>query len=69
VAPPSVAEPVPPPQPVAAASPRDQCSGRHLIALHRCMVRECAKPAFNAHPECEKVRALEQRARRAAAGD
>jgi hypothetical protein len=44
--------------------PRDQCSGRHLIALHRCMVRECEKAAFQGHPQCQKVRAIEERTRR-----
>ena len=69
-APASVAEPVaaadptPPVAAAAAGNPRDHCSGRHLIALHRCLVRECEKSAFQDHPQCQKVRAIEERTRR-----
>jgi hypothetical protein len=52
-----------------AGAPRDNCAGRHLIALHRCLVRECDKPVFQNHPQCIKVRAVEERARRAATGN
>jgi hypothetical protein len=34
-----------------------------LIALHLCLVRECAKPGFYDHPECVQVRAIEERNR------
>ena len=34
-----------------------------LIALHLCLVRECAKPAYFDHPECVQVRAIEERNR------
>jgi hypothetical protein len=34
-----------------------------LIALHLCLVRECAKPVYFDHPECVQVRAIEERAR------
>ena len=50
----------------AAGNPRDHCGGRHLIALHRCMVRECEKAAFQDHPQCQKLRAIEERTRRTA---
>jgi non-specific serine/threonine protein kinase len=59
---------VPPPR-MEAGAPRDNCAGRHLIALHRCLVRECDKPVFQNHPQCIKVRAVEERARRAATGN
>jgi hypothetical protein len=62
---PSAAAPAPT-TPVAAAaprSPRDQCGGRHLVALHRCMVRECQKPEFSAHRDCQRVRDIEASAR------
>ncbi len=72
--PPAEPEPTPTPAPpveaptravtVVQGDPRDQCSGRHLIALHRCMVRECEKAAFQGHPQCQKVRAIEERTRR-----
>ena len=64
--PPTLVEGRSPTPPEGVGSPRDQCNGRHLIALHRCMVRECEKPGFRQHPQCEKVRVLEDRARRAA---
>ena len=57
------------PTPVSGAQvarhPREQCAGRHLIALHRCLVRQCEKPEFQAHRDCERVRELEARARSA----
>jgi hypothetical protein len=46
-----------------AGHPREQCAGRHVVALHRCLVRECAKPEHQAHRECRRVRDLEVRAR------
>jgi hypothetical protein len=48
---------------VAPRGPREHCGGRHLIALHRCMVRECDKPEFSAHRDCAKVRDIEARTR------
>jgi len=47
----------------ATRSPREACAGRHLIAMHRCMVRECVKPDVSAHRECQRVRDIEARAR------
>ncbi len=46
-----------------ALDPRERCEGRHLIALHRCLARECEKPAYQAHRECRRVRDIEARAR------
>lgn len=53
------------PSAAAARNSRDRCGGRHLIALHRCMVRECEKPEFQAHPDCQRVRDIDARAREA----
>ena len=44
-------------------NPREHCAGRHLIAMHRCLVRECEKPEYTAHRECQKVRDIEARTR------
>ena len=62
------ADPAPSPAPAAPAQatardPREACGRRMLIALHLCLVRECAKPAYHDHPECVEVRAIEERAR------
>ncbi len=46
-------------------NPRERCGGRHLIALHRCLVRECEKPEYTAHRECQRVRDVEASARAA----
>jgi hypothetical protein len=46
-------------------NPRESCRGRHLIALHRCLVRECEKPQFQSHRECQRTRDIEARARSA----
>ncbi|HET7525361.1 MAG TPA: hypothetical protein VFK10_05395, partial [Burkholderiaceae bacterium] len=47
----------------ATHNPRERCGGRHLLAMHRCLVRECDKPEYSAHRECAKVRDIEARAR------
>jgi len=44
-------------------NPRERCGGRHLLAMHRCLVRECEKPEYTAHRECQKVRDIEAGAR------
>ncbi|HSW09039.1 serine/threonine protein kinase [Aquabacterium sp.] len=49
--------------PAAGRDPREQCGGRMLLALHKCLVRECVKPQFYDHGECVQVRAIEERAR------
>jgi serine/threonine protein kinase len=46
-------------------NPRERCGGRHLIAMHRCLVRECEKPEYTAHRECQRVRDIEASARAA----
>jgi hypothetical protein len=60
---------VPAQAPVSVAAvtrnPRERCAGRHLIAMHRCLVRECAKPEFSAHRECQRTRDIEADARAA----
>jgi serine/threonine protein kinase len=48
---------------VATHNPRERCAGRHLIAMHRCLVRECEKPEYAAHRECQRVRDIEANAR------
>jgi hypothetical protein len=43
--------------------PREQCGARVLIALHRCLVRECAKAEYQAHRTCRNVRQIEEQQR------
>ena len=52
----------------AAQDPRERCGRRHLIALHRCLVRECEKPEVQAHRDCHRLREVETRARDAFGG-
>ena len=58
--------------PVSVASvtrnPREQCAGRHLVAMHRCLLRECDKPEFQGHRECQRVRDIEARTRNVLGG-
>lgn len=61
---PAVAEPAPPPKPTPTAAaaplrPREQCEGRHLLALHRCLKRVCQDPAVANHLDCKRMRQLE----------
>ena len=49
--------------PATGRDPREQCGGRMLLALHKCLVRECVKPQYYDHGECQQVRAIEERAR------
>ena len=51
--------------PDTQASPREICGGRILLAMHQCLLRECVKPQYQAHAECERVRLIEERARNA----
>jgi Protein kinase domain len=51
--------------PAAGASPREQCEGRALIALHRCLKRACDAPAWAHTRECRRVRQIEAAAQRA----
>jgi hypothetical protein len=44
-------------------NPREQCAGRHLVAMHRCLLRECEKPDYQGHRECLRVRDIESRTR------
>lgn len=48
---------------VDARDPREQCGGRVLIALHRCLVRECSKSEYQAHRTCRNVRQIEEQQR------
>jgi len=48
---------------VAAGNPREGCGGRVFLALHACMVRQCALPQYTSHKDCERVRLIEERAR------
>jgi serine/threonine protein kinase len=45
-------------------NPHEHCGGRLLIALHRCLVRECEKAEHQGHRACQKVRQVEERQRR-----
>ncbi|HSW26773.1 MAG TPA: serine/threonine-protein kinase [Burkholderiaceae bacterium] len=47
----------------ATHNPRERCGRRHLLAMHRCLVRECEKPEYTAHRECQRVRDIEAQAR------
>jgi len=47
----------------ATHNPRERCGNRHLIAMHRCLVRECEKPEYTAHRECQRVRDIESSTR------
>jgi serine/threonine protein kinase len=47
-----------------SGNPREQCGNRLLLALHLCLVRQCAKPQYSAHEECVRVRQIEERAAR-----
>ncbi|MEJ7688753.1 MAG: hypothetical protein WKG52_18245 [Variovorax sp.] len=61
----AVAEAAPPPPAVparrpvvrsVAADPRPGCAHLHFILASRCEAVQCAKPAFERHPHCDKVR-------------
>jgi hypothetical protein len=54
---PAAAEPDPPA--AVQLSPSEQCSGRHLIALHRCLKRVCQAAAFANHRDCVRMRKVE----------
>jgi hypothetical protein len=60
---PPQAAPVAAPAVVAAGNPREGCGGRVFLALHACMVRQCALPQYTNHRDCERVRLIEERAR------
>jgi len=47
----------------ATHNPRERCGRRHLLAMHRCLVRECEKPEYTAHRECQRVRDIETHTR------
>ena len=67
--PPVASDSAPAPAPVSVATatrnPRERCAGRHLIAMHRCLVRECEKPEYSAHRECQRTRDIEASTRAA----
>ena len=52
-APAPIPSPEPPPPP---AVPQAECAGRNFIAMAQCMVNQCAKAEFKAHPQCDAVR-------------
>jgi hypothetical protein len=60
---PPAGTPAPAPVSVVTRNPREQCAGRHLVAMHRCLLRECDKPEFQGHRECQRVRDIESRTR------
>ena len=53
---------------VVTRNPREQCAGRHLVAMHRCLLRECEKPEHQGHRECLRVRDIETRTRNVLGG-
>ncbi len=49
----------------AFAGPREACGNRIFILMSMCIARECKNPAFTEHPECVRLREIdEQRGRR-----
>jgi hypothetical protein len=76
--PPAVQEPVPSVAPVSTASdpptaaapapallrPREQCRGRTMLALYRCVKRVCNAAEWTNHPDCLRVRQIEADANR-----
>ncbi|HEX6016888.1 MAG TPA: hypothetical protein VFZ28_02205, partial [Burkholderiaceae bacterium] len=62
-APPAVSDGAPVSVATVTKNPRENCAGRHLVAMHRCLVRECEKPEYSAHRECRRVRDIELNAR------
>ncbi|MDH4062135.1 MAG: protein kinase [Aquincola sp.] len=54
---PAAAEPDPPD--AVQLSPREQCEGRHLVALHRCLKRVCQAAVFANHRDCVRMRKVE----------
>jgi hypothetical protein len=57
---PAAAEPIPAPEPAPAlSSPGQQCKGRVLMALYRCVKRACEDPSFTNHRDCRRVRQIE----------
>jgi non-specific serine/threonine protein kinase len=43
-----------------AAGPRARCGDRRFIALLVCMKQQCLQPALQDHPECRRMREMEQ---------
>lgn len=43
------------------ASPQEACGKRVLLALARCMERQCAEPRFADHPQCAEIREVKNR--------
>nr|WP_279343660.1 serine/threonine-protein kinase [Variovorax terrae] len=46
-----------------AASPRDACENRLLLAFQICMAEQCAKPAFQSHPICVERQEMDRKRR------
>ena len=40
----------------APADPKPECGGRVFIARDPCLERQCRKPAYSGHPQCQKLR-------------
>lgn len=53
----------PPSAPARLIGPTERCGKRVLLALWRCIDRECAKPELAHHPECTKWKANEEQKR------
>ena len=65
-APPPAASPTTPVPTAPAASPsspNEACGKRVFIALYQCLLRECARPEFQAHPSCVSLRRMEEQNR------
>ncbi len=60
VAPTPLAAPAPTPEPAAPPDPQSACQGLGFFARAQCMVTQCAKADYKAHPACEAVRRQQQ---------
>ena len=49
--------------PQEVRDPREQCGNRILLAMHLCLMRECDKPQYRDHRQCQLVRDIEERAK------
>jgi hypothetical protein len=53
---PAARRPSPVRAPAGFASPREACAGRSEFSLYRCMHAQCAKPQWNSHAQCARLR-------------
>jgi hypothetical protein len=48
------------PESAARGSPKESCGDLNFFSLALCVQRECAKPRWQAHPQCVEVRRTEE---------